>query len=91
MLLPIGPDVFDWIEFRSIGGKILDVNGAVDLVEIVAHEAAAVGRQAIPDQKQRLAEVPHEGLQKIDSLRTFDCTGVQAEIEVQESQGGNCR
>ena len=82
MLLPVAPDVFHRIQFGSVGGKILDLDSAVELVDIVAHETAAVGRQAVPDQKQRLANVLHERLQKIDDLRTLDRTGVQPEIEI---------
>ena len=59
-MLPVAPDVFHRIQFGSVGGKILDLDSAVELVDIVAHETAAVGRQAVPDQKQRLANVLHD-------------------------------
>ena len=91
MLLPVAPDVFHRIQFGSVGGKILDLDSAVELVDIVAHETAAVGRQAVPDQKQRLANVLHERLQKIDDLRTLDRTSVQPEIETQERESSNRR
>ena len=91
MLLPVAPDVFHRIQFGSVGGKILDLDSAVELVDIVAHETAAVGRQAVPDQKQRLANALHERLQKIDDLRTLDRTSVQPEIETQERESSNHR
>jgi hypothetical protein len=91
VLLPVGPDVLHRIQFRSVGGKILDLDSAIELDEIVAHQTAAVGRQAVPDQKQRLANVPHQRLQKIDDLRTPDRTDVQAGREAQESKPSDCR
>ena len=91
MLLPVAPDVFHRIQFGGVGGKILDMDSAAELVDIVAHETAAVGRQAVPDQKQRLANALHERLQKIDDLRTLDRTSVQPEIETQERESSNRR
>src|SRR5438477_1862378 len=91
VLLPVAPDVFHRIQFGSVGGKILDLDSAVELVDIVAHETAAVGRQTVPDQKQRLANVLHERLQKIDDLRTLYRTSVQPEIETQEREYSNRR
>ena len=89
MLLPVAPDVFHRIQFGGVGGKILDMDSAAELVDIVAHETAAVGRQAVPHQKQWLANVLHERLQKIDDLRTLDRTSVQPEIETQERESSN--
>src|SRR5438477_11659555 len=65
------------------------MDSAAELGDIVAHETAAVGRQAVPDQKQRLANALHERLQKIDDLRTLDRTSVQPEIETQERESSN--
>src|SRR5437868_7377122 len=67
------------------------MDSAAELVDIVAHETAAMGRQAVPDQKQRLANALHERLQKIDDLRTLDRTSVQPEIETQERESSNRR
>src|SRR5690348_298709 len=64
VLLPVAPDVFHRIQFGGVGGKILDMDSAAELVDIVAHETAAVGRQAVPDQKQRLANALYERCRK---------------------------
>src|SRR5438270_13892844 len=53
VLLPVAPDVFHRIQFGGVGGKILDMDTAAELGDIVAYETAAVGRQAVPDAKHR--------------------------------------
>src|SRR5438046_6642241 len=49
VLLPVAPDVFHRIQFGSVGGKILDLDSAVGLVDLVWHEAAAVGLEGVPE------------------------------------------
>ncbi len=66
MLLPIRPQVFDGIECGCVGRQKLQLNIATFGVDVIAHQAAAMGLQTIPNDKefaagQLAAEIFEEG------------------------------
>lgn len=91
MLLAIAPDVFDRIEFRCIGRQTLQMDAAMLLGDVVPDQAAAVRGQAIPDDRQRSADVLLEMFQKLDHPRSFDAAGEEAEVEIPNRDAGDGR
>src|SRR5215471_8994029 len=90
MLLPVGPNVFDRIQFRCVAWEVFHPQALALLGDEVAGNLAAVGRQPVPDDQQRSGNVAEQGLQEVDHLRTFHAALVQPEIEVVERDPG-CR
>jgi hypothetical protein len=86
MLLPVRPDVFDRIQFRRVGRQVLHANPPFQLVDVVSDHGTAVSRQAVPDQQERLANVPHQCRQEIQHLRTLHGARVKTKIEVPSCQ-----
>ena len=70
MLLPIGPDVLDRIQFRRIVGEVLDPQSLALRVNKIASELAFVGGPAVPDDPQRSGNVTPQRLQKV-AIRCF--------------------
>ena len=52
MLLPMRPQVFDGIEFGCIGRQKLQLDIAAFGVDVIADQAAAMGLQAIPNDRE---------------------------------------
>ena len=48
--------------------------------------AAAVSRQSVPDDQQRLVDVTHERFEKVDHLGLSDRAGIEPEVEVAQRQ-----
>jgi len=82
MLLAISPDVFDRIKFRRVGGQALQMDAAALLSDVIAHQAAAVRGQAIPDDRQLPANVLLEMFEKLDHLRGLDAAWEKPEVEI---------
>ena len=53
VMFPVAPDVLDRIQFRRIGGELLDPQSLALLGNKIASELAFVGGQAVPDDQQR--------------------------------------
>lgn len=51
MVLPMRPQVFDGIKFWCVGRQELQLDIAAFSVDIIADEAAAMGLQTIPNDK----------------------------------------
>ena len=88
MLLPVGPDVLDRVQFRRIGGEVLDPPSLALPGNKIASELAFVGGQAVPDDPQRSWNVAQQRLQKVHPLRALDRALLQSEIEVKERDPG---
>ena len=86
MLLPVTPDVFDGVQFRRVGRQIGGGNPALQFGDEVLHQAAAVRRQTIPHDQQRLTKVTHQGRKKIHDLFFLDGTGIDAKVEIPQSE-----
>jgi hypothetical protein len=91
VMLQMTPDVFGRIELRCIGRQLLDLDGAVQCFQVVAHESRAMRGQSVPDDQQRLAELLPESMQELDDLRTLDGPWKQPEVETPESDAGDDR
>src|SRR5690242_11574365 len=52
VVLPMRPQVFDWVQLRRIGRQKLQVYGAVLALDILTHQTTAVRLQPVPDDQQ---------------------------------------
>ena len=91
MTLEPSPEIFDWIQIGRVRGKESDLDMPVDRIQILAHQAAAMRPQAIPDHEQRLAQVGFERLQERDDFLLLDTALVQPEQAVAARQAGDDR
>lgn len=91
MLLPVTPDVLNGVQFRCVGWKIGSRNPALQTSNVLLHQPAAVSRQTIPHDQQRLTKVTHQGRKKIHDLFFLDGTGIDSKIEVPQGEAGSDR
>src|SRR5271163_4476162 len=91
VMLQMSPNVFGRIQFRCVGGQLLDLNRAVQGFQVLAHQRGAMRGQSVPDHQQRLADLLSEGVQELDDLRPLDGTGKEPEVEAAEGDPGNHR
>jgi len=59
--------------------------------QVCAHESAAVGGHAVPDDEQLALDVTLEVFQEINYLLGLDRTGVEAKVKVPPRQPGDSR
>lgn len=76
MLLPVRPQVFDRIQFGRVGRQEFGDQTALARFHIAANRRTTVGRQPVPDNQQRLANLPPQRLQELNHLRRFDRAGI---------------
>ena len=91
MLLAVTPDVFHRVEFRSVGGQILQVDLASQAGYKFMHQSTAMHRQPIPNDQELGADVPLKVLQELDDLRCFDAPGKQPEIKAPDGDSRDRR
>ena len=82
MLLAISPDVFHRVEFRSVSRQILQKDLSTLRRHKLAHQTAAMGGQAIPNNRQLGADVSLKMFEKLDHLRGLDAAGEESEVEI---------
>ena len=88
MLLPVGPQIFDWVQFRSVGGQKLDPNPPTLLPDEVPNCAAAVRCQSVPNDQQLPGYVAEQMGEEQDHLRRTN--GARKETEVKVLPGDPC-
>src|SRR5438128_3595063 len=96
--LEVAPDLFDGIQFRRVAGQSFDRQPRPLVSEILAHHAARVSAEAVPDQDDVTAgEVALEGAQKADQREIVVTAGPRLEVTAAtpaipaEGQGGRYR
>jgi hypothetical protein len=91
VVLEMSPDVLGRVEFRGIAGELLDLDGALEGFEVLAHQRGTMRRQSIPDDQQGFADLTAQCLEELDDLRALDCSGKETEVEASESNAGDDR
>lgn len=91
VLLEIGPDRLDRIEFRGVGRQARNRDMAVQFFQPGIELAAAMDGRAIPDDQQRLLDLALERAKKFDDLLGTNGAGKEPEIELRERQTRNGR
>jgi len=91
VVLPVAPHVLDRIELGGVARKILQHDPAVLRGDVVAHDPAPVGRQAVPDDEQLPAEMALEVGEELDDLRPLDWSGEEPKVEIPPRDPGDRR
>ena len=91
VVLEMTPDVLRGVELGGIGRELLDLDGALEGFEVLAHERRAMRGQAVPDHEQGFADLASQGIEELDDLRAFDCTRKESEVEAPEGDSGDDR
>lgn len=91
MVLEMTPDVFGRVQFGRVGRQLLDLNGSVQGLQVLAHESRAMRGQSVPDDQQRFADLLTEGVQELDDLWPLDGAGKESEVETTEGNSGDDR
>jgi len=86
VLLPVTPDVLDGVQFRCVRRKIGSGNPALQTSNVLLYQPAAVSRQTIPHDQQRLTKVTHQGRKKIHYLLLLDGPLIDAKVEVPQGE-----
>ena len=77
-----GPQVLDRIHVRRVRWQEGDLDVPIHATQILAHQAAAMSPQTIPDNQQRLLEVSLDRLEEFDDLFFLDAALVETEQAV---------
>jgi hypothetical protein len=91
MLLPITPDIFDRVQLGGAGRQPLQPDAPFQCGKKFFDQATPVRWQAVPDNEEFARQLPREMPQKINNLFSLDRAVVKSEVEVPESDPGNCR
>lgn len=88
MTLEPRPQVFDRVQFGSIGRQEADLDMAVGGVDIVAHQSTVVTPGTVPQNQQRLAKVRFEGIEEFYNLLLFDRSFVYLKAHATQMHAG---
>jgi hypothetical protein len=64
MVLQMPPQILDRIEFRSAGGKPLQLQSTLLSGYELSHQPAAVTRSSVPDHQQRARQVTQQDVRE---------------------------
>jgi hypothetical protein len=90
-LFGVAEQIFDGIELRGIGGQAFQDDVAVERIDVVADQAAAVRGQPIPDDQQLALDLGAQGLEEFDQLWPLDRAVEEAKVDVPEARPGDER
>src|SRR6516162_10348459 len=82
MLLPVRPQIFHRVQFRSVGGQELQPDAPTLLAHEVPDQTTAMALQPIPYHQQLAANVTQQMGEKLHYLRTADAARKQPEVKV---------
>src|SRR5262249_26755462 len=91
MVLPVAPDVLHRIKLRSIGGQVLNADGAILLGHKVLDQPATMRFGAVPNHQKLLFNVTLKMGEKLNNLRAFNTARIKLEIEIPPGNSGNRR
>jgi len=73
----MGPELFDRIQFRGIGGQRFQMQPSPMACQGLSGNPAAMSGQPIPQQDHRATAMTPEALQEADDVRTADAAAMQ--------------
>src|SRR6266542_4645568 len=73
MLFPVRPQIFDWIQFRSVGGLELQPDASLLFPHEVPDDTSPMAPEPIPYHQQLAWNVTQQVREKLDDLRTANC------------------
>jgi len=70
VMLPMRPEVFDWVQLGRIGWQEFQVDGTLLALDILAHQPTAMCLEPIPDDQQlSVAQMSPQRFEEGDDLR----------------------
>lgn len=91
VVFEVSPNVLGRVEFRGIGRQSRHDQLAAASLDEPRDEAAAVGRQTIPDHEQLSPDLPPQMPQEIDHLGRANAAPVEPEVEAPPGDTGHHR
>lgn len=91
MILPVAPYVFRRIEFRRIRRQRCQDDSSVLFGQEIPHFAAAMNRQAIPNDEKLVPDLAFQVGKEVQHLRSTDCSRIQPEVELPPCDSGDGR
>ena len=86
VMLPMRPEVFDWVQLGRIGWQEFLVDGTLLALDILAHQPTAMCLEPIPDDQQlSVAQMSPQRLEEGDDLRRPHRALHQFEVDVPEA------
>ena len=83
---PMRPEVFDRVQLGCIGWQVLQVDGTLLALDILAHQPTAMRLEPIPDdQKFSVAQMSPQRFEEGDDLRRPHRALHQFEVDVPEA------
>ena len=90
-MLPVSPDIFRGVEFGRIGRETGQEHVTALPFQKTLHLAAAVNRQAVPNDQQFSSHLAAQMGQEIQYLGRADRSRIETEVELPPSNAGNHR
>jgi hypothetical protein len=91
VVLAVGPDVFDWVQFRRVGRQILHGQSAFLVADELLGDDAAVRRESVPNQQDVAGDVAEQVFEELDDLFGLDGAFENLKVEVPQSDAGDDR
>ena len=85
MPLQVSPDIFHRVQLRGVGRKPLDGNPPLLARAEILDQAAAMRRQAIPDDQQFAGNHTQQFVEEDHDVGRFDVFGEHLEIEIPDA------
>jgi len=82
MAFEVSPDVFDRIEFGSVGRQMGQHQIALRPFHVPAHRPAAMHRQTVPDDQQFARNLAAEVAEKLRRLPALDAALIETKIKL---------
>jgi hypothetical protein len=82
VLLPVRPQVLDWIQLRRVAGKKLHPQSPTLLADELPSQAAAMAGESVPDDQQLARNMAQQVRKKLDHLGAANGPREQPEVEV---------
>lgn len=91
VLFPVGPDVFHRVQLRRVRWQESELDVAMQRIEEVANQAAAVHRQAVPDNQHPSPQAAPQLAEEVHHLLPSHRARIQLEVKVPGSESGHRR
>ena len=91
VMFPVAPDVLCRIQLGGVCGQVFERDPATLGADVLAHEAATVRGEAVPDDQQLAGQMPLEVGEKLHDLRCLDRAGEEPEVKVPPGDAGDRR
>ena len=85
----VAPEVFDWIEFRRVGGQLLNLDPLTTGFDMGFDLLGPMRPEAIPYDEYRSLDVAAQMIHKTTDLVRFDRTLMQLKIHAAQRNAAN--